>query len=75
MYLFLAAWLLFLIFVYVFPIKRLLAPYNGKQPVYGLVPYVVDDKSVRLAFQPFPLRIFARLGIMRDQRVRPLGKE
>ena len=49
------------------PVKGLLAPYDRKQPVYGLVAYVVDDESVRLSFFPLFLRILPRLRVVCKQ--------
>ena len=43
-----AAWLLCLIFVYICPIEGFPVPYDRKQPVNDLVPYIVDDEAVRV---------------------------
>ena len=70
-----AAWLFSLKFIYVCPVERLPVSYNRKQPVYGLVAYIIDDEAVRFPLLPFLLRIFPCLWIVRKQRIRPLCKQ
>ena len=57
------------------PVKGGLAPYDRKQPVYGLVAYVVDDESVRFSFFPLFLRILPRLWGVCKQGIRPLREQ